>query len=54
VLFVVVVIFILRQPVTQAVALGGFMLLLYIPIGYYTDSFFYKRRQQNLKKRGGK
>jgi hypothetical protein len=53
-LFVAVVIFILRQPVTQAVALGGFMLLLYIPIGYYTDSFFYKRRQENLRKRGGK
>jgi hypothetical protein len=53
-LFVAVVIFILRQPVSQAIALGGFMLLLYIPIGYYTDSFFYKRRQQSLQKRGGK
>jgi hypothetical protein len=53
-LFVAVVIFILRQPVNQAIALGGFMLLLYIPIGYYTDSFFYKRRQQSLQKRGGK
>jgi hypothetical protein len=53
-LFVAVVVFILKQPVSQAVALGGFMLLLYIPIGYYTDSFFYKRRQQSLKSRGGR
>ena len=32
----------------SAIALGGFMLLLYIPIGYYTDSFFYNRRQQQI------
>jgi hypothetical protein len=24
------------------------MLLIYIPLGYYTDSFFYKRRQAKL------
>jgi hypothetical protein len=53
-LFVAVVVFILKQPITQAIALGGFMLLLYIPIGYYTDSFFYNRRQRTLKGRGGK
>jgi hypothetical protein len=54
-LFVAVVVLAFRQPVTSAVALGGFMLLLYIPIGYYTDAFFYNRRQQQLaKRRGGK
>jgi hypothetical protein len=53
-LFVAVVVFFLKQSITQAVALGGFMLLLYIPIGYYTDSFFYNRRQRTLKGRGGK
>jgi hypothetical protein len=41
--------------VQSAVALGGFMLLLYIPIGYYTDSFFYRRRQQQIAaKKGGR
>ncbi len=25
------------------------MLLIYIPLGFYTDSFFYRRRQQKLK-----
>jgi len=54
-LFVVVIVFVLRQPVQQAIALGGFMLLLYIPIGFYTDSYFYRRRQQqSARKRGGK
>ena len=55
VIFIVVLIFILRQPVQQAVALGGFMLLLYIPIGYFTDSYFYRRRQDQIaRKRGGR
>jgi polyferredoxin len=55
VLFVLVIVLFFRQPLASAVALGGFMLLLYIPIGYYTDTFFYNRRQQQLaRKRGGR
>src|SRR3954454_15470567 len=53
-LFVAVVVFVLKQPIQQGIALGGFMLLLYIPIGYYTDSYFYNRRQRSLNTRGGK
>jgi Flp pilus assembly protein TadB len=54
-LFVAVIVVFFHQPMTSAVALGGFMLLLYIPIGYYTDTFFYNRRQQQLaRKRGGR
>jgi hypothetical protein len=53
VLFVAVIVLAFKQPVQQAVALGGFMLLLYIPIGYYTDTFFYNRRKQQIAKRGG-
>src|SRR6185295_4862731 len=53
VLFVAVIVLALKQPVQQAVALGGFMLLLYIPIGYFTDTFFYNRRKQQIAKRGG-
>jgi hypothetical protein len=52
-IFIAVVILVLRQPVPQAIALGGFMLLLYIPLGYTIDSFFYKRRQAT-KSRGGR
>jgi uncharacterized membrane protein len=54
ILFVAVIILAFQQPAKSAVALGGFMLLLYIPIGYYTDTFFYNRRQQQIaKKRAG-
>lgn len=54
VLFVAVIVLAFKQPAKSAIALGGFMLLLYIPIGYFTDQFFYNRRQQQLaKKRGG-
>jgi hypothetical protein len=54
-LFVVVIVLAFRQPVQQAVAIGGFMLLLYIPIGYFTDSFFYNRRRAKIEseRRGG-
>jgi hypothetical protein len=48
VIFVVVVVLLLRQNPAPAVALGGFMLLLYTPMGYYTDLFFYRRRQAKL------
>jgi hypothetical protein len=47
-LFVVVLIVAMKRPPTASIALGGFMFLLYIPIGYFTDSFFYKRRQEQL------
>src|SRR5918912_1552409 len=54
-LFVVVVVLAFGQPIQSAIALGGFMLLLYIPIGFYTDLFFYRRRQQQIaRKRGGR
>jgi Flp pilus assembly protein TadB len=42
-LFVVFVIFALGQTVAQTVALAGFLFLLYVPLGYYTDLFFYRR-----------
>ena len=48
VIFVAVVILFFEQPIGSAIALAGFMLLIYIPLGYYTDSFFYRRRQAKL------
>lgn len=47
-IFVVVVVLLLHQSPAPAVALGVFMLLLYTPMGYYTDLFFYRRRQAKL------
>ena len=45
-LFVVAVILIFHSPPGTAFALGAFMLLIYIPMGYYTDHFIYRRRQR--------
>jgi hypothetical protein len=43
-LFIVAVAVLFKQSVASAVAIGGFMFLLYIPLGFYTDMFIYKRR----------
>ena len=44
-LFVVVVVLAFHQKPAPAIALGVFMLLLYTPMGFLMDSYFYKRRQ---------
>ncbi|MDQ3675609.1 MAG: hypothetical protein M3401_02215 [Actinomycetota bacterium] len=36
-----------EQSIGQAASLTGFVFLLYIPLGYYTDAFLYKRRQRS-------
>src|SRR5580765_1990812 len=43
--FMALVILLFKQKVGPAVMLGALMLLLYIPMGYYTDLFLYRRRQ---------
>lgn len=45
-IFVAVVIVAFGQPVVQGLVLGVFMFGLYVPIGYYTDLFIYRRRQR--------
>jgi hypothetical protein len=45
IVFVAAMILIVHQPVPAALALGGFVLLFYVPLSYYTDLFFYRRRQ---------
>jgi ABC-type transport system involved in cytochrome bd biosynthesis fused ATPase/permease subunit len=44
VVFGLLLAFAFNQKVGQAVALTAFVFLFYIPLGYYTDSFIYKRR----------
>lgn len=46
VFFVLLVILIFDQPVGSAIALSGLMLLIYVPMGYYTDLWLYNRRQK--------
>ena len=43
-LFVVAVI-VLGQSPAAAVSLGAVMLLIYVPLSYYTDLFIHRRRQ---------
>jgi hypothetical protein len=41
----------LRMPVASMAALLPIVLLIYVPLGYYTDLFVYRRRQR--RKVGG-
>jgi hypothetical protein len=34
-----------KQDVARALALAGFALVIYVPMGYYTDLLMYRRRQ---------
>ena len=46
--FVVAAILVLGQNPIAGVAFGIFLILFYTPLTFYTDSFFYKRRQAKL------
>ncbi|HMJ03622.1 MAG TPA: hypothetical protein VK506_11800 [Conexibacter sp.] len=43
--FVLLVFFFRDQGLGPKVGIAGFMLLVYVPMGYYTDLFIYRRRQ---------
>lgn len=45
-LFVVLLLAIFRQPATQAFGFGAFMLVFYIPAGYFIDSTMWRRRER--------
>lgn len=49
-IFVGVVVLFLNQDVAQTISMAGFIFLMYIPLGYYTDKFVYDRRMR--KKQG--
>lgn len=42
--FGVLLVLAFQQPIAQAVSLTAFVFLFYIPLGYYTDLFIYRRR----------
>jgi hypothetical protein len=48
--FGVLLAFLFKQKVAQAVSLTLFVFLFYIPLGYYTDALLYKRRMRNEAK----
>ena len=42
--------FLFKQSVAQAISLTIFVFLFYIPLGYYTDALLYKRRMRHEAK----
>ena len=52
IIFVVMLLLVFREPIGRVIALSGFILLLYIPMGYYTDLFIYRRRQAKKLQQG--
>ena len=44
-IFVAVVVLLFKQEVAPAVALGSVLLLVYIPMSYFTDLWLFRRRQ---------
>ena len=46
--FVVASIVLLKQKPIAGVAFGVFLVLFYTPLTFYTDNFFYRRRQAKL------
>ena len=44
IVFGVLLVFAFETPISQAVSLTAMVFLFYIPLGYYTDQFIYKRR----------
>ena len=42
----------LHRPLPAALGLAAFTLLIYVPLGYYTDLFLYRRRQRTRSSPG--
>lgn len=50
-LFAAALLLLFGQEPTAVLALAGFMFLVYIPLGYYTDLFIYRRRMKQKEGR---
>jgi len=46
VIFTALLLLIFKRPVGSALGLGAFMLVFYIPAGYYIDSMMWRRRER--------
>lgn len=46
VIFTVLLMLIFKRPIGAALALGAFMLVFYIPAGYYIDMMMWRRRER--------
>jgi Flp pilus assembly protein TadB len=48
--FLLLMLFLVKRPILEAVGIAAFMLVFYVPFGYYFDQFFYRRRQQQKQR----
>ena len=46
--FFVAIVLLFKRPPAAAAGLAAFMLLFYVPMGFYTDRFIYNRRQAKI------
>jgi hypothetical protein len=44
-IFLAAVVLIFKQPIGSSVGLAAFMMVIYVPLGYYIDRLVYRRRQ---------
>jgi drug/metabolite transporter (DMT)-like permease len=50
-IFCLLLVVLFRRPVVPSAGLSALMLLIYIPLGYYIERFFFNRRQAAAKRR---
>jgi len=53
-MFAVLLVFVTGNTVAQAVLLAALMVLVYTPLGYYTDLYLYRRRQRKREAGGAR
>lgn len=46
IIFAVLLLVLFKRPAGAALALGGFMLVFYIPAGYYIDMMMWRKRER--------
>ena len=54
VVFGVLLVFAFQTEIPQAISLTAMVFLFYIPLGYYTDQFIYRRRVKQETARSGR
>jgi hypothetical protein len=54
VIFTALLMLIFKRPVGSALGLGAFMLVFYIPAGYYIDTMMWRRRERARIRAGEK
>jgi hypothetical protein len=50
-IFLLLLVLLFGRPFPQALGLSAFMVLVYIPMGYYMDRFFYRMRLRREEKK---